>query len=172
MSDRNSPAVMPDDSAILNMAASIVCAALKGPESSITTEALPDLIRSVHSCLRSLVAGRVPEVAGRPRPAVPVSQSVQDDYIVCLEDGKKLKMLKRHIRISYNLTPDQYRTRWGLPSGYPMVARNYSSRRSNLARDIGLGRRSMQEPHVHAVVDILPEPEVIAYDYETAARVA
>ncbi len=77
----------------------------------------------------------------RPRPAVPVDASVFDDYIVCLEDGKKLKMLKRHLKSSYNMTPEQYRERWGLPADYPMVAPNYARRRSDLALKIGLGTR-------------------------------
>ena len=76
------------------------------------------------------------------KPAVARRQSVKPDYIVCLEDGKKLKMLKRHLATSYNLTPDQYRAKWGLPADYPMVAPNYAAARSKLARDLGLGRRA------------------------------
>jgi predicted transcriptional regulator len=75
----------------------------------------------------------------RPEPAVPVRRSVSADYIVCLEDGKKLKMLKRHLKTSYNLTPEQYRERWGLSADYPMVAPNYAKQRSRLAKQIGLG---------------------------------
>ena len=77
----------------------------------------------------------------RPAPAVPVKKSVLPDHIICLEDGKKLKMLKRHLKTSYDLTPEQYRERWGLPADYPMVAPNYAKRRSALAKEIGLGKR-------------------------------
>ncbi|MCC7305816.1 MAG: MucR family transcriptional regulator [Alphaproteobacteria bacterium] len=77
----------------------------------------------------------------RPQPAVPIKKSVTPDYIICLEDGKKLKMLKRHLKTAYNMTPEQYRERWGLPADYPMVAPNYASTRSRLAKDIGLGKR-------------------------------
>ena len=77
----------------------------------------------------------------RPEPAVPVKKSITPDYLVCLEDGKKLKMLKRHLMTHYNLTPEQYRERWGLPPDYPMVAANYAQHRSSLAKSIGLGTR-------------------------------
>jgi predicted transcriptional regulator len=86
--------------------------------------------------------GKAPVMAAeRPQPAVPVKKSIHPDYLVCLEDGKKLKMLKRHLKTSYNLTPEQYRERWGLPPDYPMVAPNYAKQRSKLAKDIGLGTR-------------------------------
>ena len=77
----------------------------------------------------------------RPRPAVAIKKSISPDYIVCLEDGKKLKMLKRHLKTAYNMTPDEYRKRWGLPADYPMVAPNYAKHRSNLAKKIGLGTK-------------------------------
>ena len=79
--------------------------------------------------------------ADRPQPAVPIKRSVTPDYIVCLEDGKKLKMLKRHLKTAYNMTPEEYRERWGLPADYPMVAPSYAEKRSKLAKDIGLGKR-------------------------------
>ncbi len=79
--------------------------------------------------------------ADRPQPAVPIKRSVTPDYLICLEDGKKLKMLKRHLKTAYNMTPEEYRERWGLPPDYPMVAPNYARRRSKLAKDIGLGTR-------------------------------
>ncbi len=82
------------------------------------------------------------EAAPKPKPAVPIKQSVKPDYIVCLEDGKKLKMLKRHLKTAYNMTPDDYRKRWGLPSDYPMVAPNYAKQRRALAKKIGLGRKT------------------------------
>jgi predicted transcriptional regulator len=98
------------------------------------------LISQVYATLAA--AGTAPEpVVEKPQPAVPVRKSVQPDYIVCLEDGKKLKMLKRHLMTAYNLTPDEYRERWGLPADYPMVAPNYASQRSRLAKEIGLGTR-------------------------------
>jgi len=108
-------------------------------------EELSRLISQVHGTLSQLAAGKnpgadgKPPAAARPQPAVPVDQSMTDDYLICLEDGKKLKMLKRHLRTRYNMTPEEYRARWGLPADYPMVAPNYSRRRSQLAKDIGLG---------------------------------
>ncbi len=90
--------------------------------------------------------GQAPVEPLKPSPAVPIKQSVKADFIVCLEDGKKLKMLKRHLMTSYNLTPAQYRTRWGLPADYPMVAPNYAKVRSSLAKEIGLGRKSDEPP--------------------------
>ena len=98
---------------------------------------LPNLIQDVY---RTLTAIGVPaEEPERPKPAVPVKKSVFPDYIVCLEDGKKLKILKRHLKTAYNMTPEEYRERWGLQPDYPMVAPNYAERRSHLAKEIGLG---------------------------------
>jgi len=102
---------------------------------------LPALIAQVYSALENL--GRPTEpVVTKPEPAVPVRKSVTPDYIICLEDGKKLKMLKRHLKTSYNMTPEAYRERWGLPNDYPMVAPNYAQQRSRLAKEIGLGTRA------------------------------
>lgn len=108
----------------------------------IAASDLPSLIQSVYRTLVSV--GSSPSVVERPKPAVPVKRSVYPDYIVCLEDGKKLKMLKRHLKTAYDMTPEEYRERWGLPADYPMVAPNYAQHRSNLAKEIGLGttRRS------------------------------
>lgn len=100
---------------------------------------LPQLIQSVYQTLAGI--GGAAEQAEKPRPAVAVKKSIFPDYIVCLEDGKKLKMLKRHLRTAYNMTPEQYRERWGLPADYPMVAPNYAKHRSSLAKKIGLGKR-------------------------------
>ena len=100
---------------------------------------VPSLIETVHKTLAGL--GKTPEEPVRQEPAVPIKKSVFPDYIVCLEDGKKLKMLKRHLKTAYNLTPDQYREKWGLRRDYPMVAPNYAEHRSSLAKKIGLGRR-------------------------------
>jgi predicted transcriptional regulator len=98
---------------------------------------LPGLIKNVYQSLISV--GKTPPPSERPKPAVPVKKSIFPDYLVCLEDGKKLKMLKRHLKTAYNMTPEEYRERWALPPDYPMVAPNYARHRSNLAKEIGLG---------------------------------
>ncbi len=103
----------------------------------IPASELPSLIQDVYRTLVSV--GTAPPVPERPKPAVPPKKSVLPDYIVCLEDGKKLKMLKRHLKTSYNMTPEEYRERWGLGPDYPMVAPNYAKHRSILAKQIGLG---------------------------------
>lgn len=100
---------------------------------------IPAVIERVYKTMAALAGGAVASVAERPAPAVPIKKSITPDYIICLEDGKKLKMLKRHLSSAYGMTPDQYRERWGLSSDYPMVAPNYAERRSNLAKSIGLG---------------------------------
>ena len=105
---------------------------------SVEVEALPGLIKSVYETLTQLNQGDVEQEA--PEPAVPIRRSIQNDHIVCLEDGKKLKMLKRHLKTRYDMTPDEYRERWGLPSDYPMVAPAYAEQRRELAKKIGLGR--------------------------------
>lgn len=105
---------------------------------SVPMAELPKLIQDVHRALSTVAAGGAVE---RPDPAVPVKKSITPEYIVCLEDGKKLKMLKRHLMSAYSLTPEQYRERWGLPHDYPMVAPNYAKHRSHLAKKIGLGTR-------------------------------
>jgi predicted transcriptional regulator len=106
----------------------------------VAVEDVPSLITKVYSALASL--GETPVVVEtRPEPAVSIRASVKPDYIVCLEDGKKLKMLKRYLRTNYNMTPEEYRARWGLPADYPMVAPNYAETRRDLAKKIGLGRK-------------------------------
>ena len=101
---------------------------------------LPSLIQQVYAALSGL--GNAPAgSASRPHPAVPIKKSVLPEYIVCLEDGKKLKMLKRHLKTRYNMSPEEYRERWGLPSDYPMVAPAYAQQRSDLAKKIGLGTK-------------------------------
>ena len=112
----------------------------------IAASELPELIRKVHGTLQELATGTpaaeaAPEPAPRPKPAVPISRSVTPDAIICLEDGKPFKTLKRHLKTVYNLSPDEYRARWGLPDDYPMVAPNYSAQRAATARRIGLGRK-------------------------------
>jgi predicted transcriptional regulator len=106
---------------------------------SVAVADLPQLISQVYQSLSGI--GKIPAVAARPQPAVPIKRSIHPDYIVCLEDGKKLKMLKRHLMTAYKLTPDGYRERWGLSPDYPMVAPNYAKQRSRLAKEIGLGTR-------------------------------
>ena len=103
---------------------------------------LPKLIADVHGALRTLSSNEAPLPVEELKPAVPVRKSVAPDYIICLEDGKKFKSLKRHLRTHYNLSPEEYREKWGLPADYPMVAPSYSATRSKLAKDNGLGRKA------------------------------
>jgi predicted transcriptional regulator len=107
---------------------------------SVAPTELPGLIEQVYRSLATVGTDPIP-TAERPTPAVPIKKSVTPDYIVCLEDGKKLKMLKRHLKTAYNMTPEEYRDRWSLPADYPMVAPNYAKQRSRLAKQIGLGTR-------------------------------
>lgn len=102
---------------------------------------LPKLIADVHSALKTLGGEEAALPVEEKKPAVPVRKSVTPEYIICLEDGKKFKSLKRHLRTHYNLSPEEYREKWGLPSDYPMVAPSYSATRSKLAKDNGLGRK-------------------------------
>lgn len=102
---------------------------------------LPALIQQVYRSLSS-IGKEAPPLLDRPQPAVPIKRSITPEYLICLEDGKQLKMLKRHLKTAYNMTPDEYRERWGLPPEYPMVAPNYARQRSRLAKEIGLGTRA------------------------------
>jgi predicted transcriptional regulator len=122
---------------VLGLTAQIVSAHVSN--NSVTPDALPALIQDVYRTLSTV--GREPAVPDKLQPAVPIKKSVFPDHIVCLEDGKKLKMLKRHLKTAYNMSPEQYRERWGLPSDYPMVAPNYARHRSSLAKKIGLGTK-------------------------------
>lgn len=123
---------------LVEMTSEIVSAHVSG--NTVSVDAIPSLISSVYASLSGLGSTvDVPEE--RPEPAVSVRASVKPDYLVCLEDGKKLKMLKRHLMTHYNMTPEQYRERWGLPADYPMVAPNYAEKRRDLAKKIGLGRK-------------------------------
>ena len=106
--------------------------------SHVSNNSVPVLIEQVFKTLAS-VGGGDAQTNDRPQPAVPIKRSVTPDYLVCLEDGKKLKMLKRHLKTRYSMTPDEYRDRWGLPADYPMVAPNYAKQRRALAKKIGLG---------------------------------
>ena len=126
------------DDELLRMTADVVAAYVSN--NSLPTTQLAEVISAVYSSLRSLDSQQ-PEVKAEPlKPAVPVRKSITPDYLVCLEDGKKLKMLKRHLRSTYNMTPDEYRAKWGLAPDYPMVAPNYAEQRSAFAKKIGLGR--------------------------------
>ena len=105
---------------------------------------LPQLIQEVYRTLTTL--GTTPVAQERPQPAVPVKKSVTPEFIICLEDGKKLKMLKRHLKTAYDMSPEEYRERWSLPPDYPMVAPNYALHRSSLAKKIGLGTKPRKKP--------------------------
>ena len=107
----------------------------------VSSEELSELIRSVHRTLANLSGANGERVAERPKPAAPINKSVNHDYIICLEDGKQFKSLKRHLRTTYGLSPDEYRAKWGLPADYPMVAPNYAQARSALAKQMGLGQQ-------------------------------
>jgi predicted transcriptional regulator len=123
---------------LLTLTADIVAAHVSN--NSVAVNDLPNLIQNVHSALSS-ISGRSSGPEARPEPKVSIRASVKPDYIVCLEDGKRLKMLKRHLMTHYNLTPDQYRQKWGLSADYPMVAPNYAEQRRKLAKAIGLGTK-------------------------------
>ena len=123
---------------LMRMTADVVAAYVGN--NTLPTAQLADLIGAVYSSLRGL-DGHAPEPKVEPaKPAVAIKKSVTPDYLICLEDGKKLKMLKRHLRSTYNMTPDEYRAKWGLAPDYPMVAPNYAAQRSAFAKEIGLGR--------------------------------
>ena len=127
-----------NDKDLLQLTSSIVAAHVA--HNNVTVTDLPGLIREVYQTLATV--GQVqPKEPERPAPAVPVKKSVTPDYIVCLEDGKKLKMLRRHLMTHYGMTPDDYRAKWGLPADYPMVAPNYAEKRRALAKEIGLGTK-------------------------------
>ena len=124
---------------LLSLTTEIVAAHVSDNTVGVTD--LPQLIEQVYRTLANV--GNEPAAAAeRPQPAVPIRKSVTPDYVICLEDGKKLKMLKRHLKTAYDMTPDEYRERWNLPVDYPMVAPNYAKQRSRLAKQIGLGTRA------------------------------
>ncbi|WP_091767369.1 MucR family transcriptional regulator [Maricaulis salignorans] len=135
MSEEN--IMLVDQEELLRMTTDVVASYLS--HNSMPADNVPELIRSVHTAMKE-VSGVELKQETKSKPAVPVAKSISDDYIVCLEDGKKLKMLKRYLRSQYNMSPDDYRRKWNLPSDYPMVAPAYSRKRSQFAKDIGLGR--------------------------------
>jgi predicted transcriptional regulator len=123
---------------LLKLASDIVAAYVSN--NPVPVGELPAMIKSVHATLGGLSGATGGDMMTGQKPAVPVKKSMTPDYLICLEDGKKLKMLKRHLRSTYNMTPDEYRVKWGLAPDYPMVAPNYAARRSEFAKKIGLGR--------------------------------
>jgi len=141
----NSPSRDQSALGVLGLTAQIVSAHVSN--NKVAPDELAGLIRQVYHALSgsgsstTAVPTRPQAPAERPKPAVPISKSVFNDYIVCLEDGKKLKMLKRHLQTAYNMSPEQYRAKWALDSNYPMVAPEYAKKRSSLAKAIGLGTR-------------------------------
>ena len=134
----DAPAQKSED--LLKLATEIVSAYVSN--NSVAASDLPSMIKSVHATLGGLAGAGSSEPQTTQKPAVTVKKSVTPEYIVCLEDGKKLKMLKRYLRSRYNMSPEEYRSKWGLPADYPMVAPNYAAQRSEFAKKIGLGRSS------------------------------
>jgi predicted transcriptional regulator len=136
-----------NDDTLITLTADIVAAHVSN--NSVAVNDLPQLIANVHGALSTLGStGAAPEV--RAEPKVPIRSSIKPDYIVCLEDGKRLKMLKRHLMTHYQMTPDQYRQKWGLNSDYPMVAPNYAEQRRTLAKSIGLGTKRRKTTNAKA----------------------
>ncbi|EKE10117.1 MAG: transcriptional regulatory protein [uncultured bacterium] len=133
---------------IIELVVEVVASYISNNEIAITE--IPELIQQVHRSLCNLRTGRSYLLHERSEPAVLIEDSIHPDYIVCLEDGRRLKMLKRHLRTAYNMTPEQYRERWSLPRDYPMVAPNYAKCRSNLAKNIGLGTRREKKRNLAA----------------------
>jgi len=130
------------DKEILALVSKVVASYIS--KNPIDASHIPDFIEQVYRSFIALEAGNSQILQGRPEPFVSIESSIQPDYIICLEDGRRLKMLKRHLRTAYNMTPEQYRQRWGLNSDYPMVAPNYTLQRSFLAKDIKLGKNRGQ----------------------------
>lgn len=136
----NTGAASATDIDLIELSTDIVSAYVS--HNAVSPTDLPKLISEVHGALRALQTNEVPAPVEELKPAVPIRKSVAADYIICLEDGKKFKSLKRHLRTHYNLSPEEYREKWGLPADYPMVAPSYSATRSKLAKDNGLGRKA------------------------------
>jgi predicted transcriptional regulator len=138
MTDQNS-AMGSADNDLIDLSTEIVSAYVS--HNALAVSDLPKLISDVHNALRNLHRDGAPAPVEELKPAVPVRKSIAPDYLICLEDGKKFKSLKRHLRTHYDMSPEEYREKWGLPADYPMVAPNYSATRSRLAKDNGLGRK-------------------------------
>ena len=137
-------AEQPETSELLALTTNIVASHVSN--NSVASTELPQLIQQVYAALSSAGGSVAAPTPARPQPAVPIKRSVTPDFIICLEDGKKLKMLKRHLKTRYNMTPDEYRERWDLAPDYPMVAPNYAAQRSTLAKKIGLGTKRRARP--------------------------
>jgi predicted transcriptional regulator len=133
---------MDDKSEIIEMTADIVSAYVGN--NSVSATDLPSLIQSVHRALAGVSTGVEAVEAAPKEPAVPLKRSITPDYLICLEDGRKFKSLKRHLRTKYNMSPEDYRAKWGLAKDYPMVAPNYAKARSDLAKQMGLGQGGRQ----------------------------
>jgi predicted transcriptional regulator len=136
MREDSSRSVSTED--VLEMTTEIVSSFVSN--NAVSPDGLGELIRSVHRTISALSIGEVEKPTEKPKPAVPINKSIGEDFIICLEDGKRLKMLKRYLRSNFDLSPEEYRKRWGLPADYPMVAPKYAQRRSEFAKKIGLGR--------------------------------
>ncbi len=128
-----------NDNELLRMTAKIVASYVGN--NSLSADQVPEIVRTVSAALKQIEQGDNGQDKAAGKPAVPIRRSITSDYIICLEDGRKLKMLKRHLRTTFGMTPDEYRARWGLPADYPMVAPNYAKRRSEFAKKIGLGQK-------------------------------
>jgi predicted transcriptional regulator len=145
------------DQGLLNLTTEIV--ASYAGHNTVAIGDLPAVINGVFRALRSAGLGEAEKPAEAPVPAVPVKKSIGTDHLVCLEDGRKVTMLKRYLAVRYNLTPDQYRQRWGLPKDYPMVAPAYAARRSALAKQFGLGRKPAAAAAAPEPAPAAPEPQ-------------
>lgn len=135
-----------EESELLEMTVEIVSSYVAN--NSLQAAALPDLIKSVHATILGLSREVEPSPVEASAPAIPISKSVTPEYIICLEDGRKLKMLKRYLRTRYDMTPEEYRAKWNLPADYPMVAPNYAKLRSRHAKQIGLGKKAVEAAEV------------------------
>ncbi len=142
MSEEKNTIALPQ-ATLLNLTTQVVAAYVG--RNDVPQVQIADLIHTVFYTLKDIAAEKPAETVEPQKPAVPIKRSVFPDYVICLEDGKKLKMLKRHLRTSYNMTPDDYRAKWGLPSDYPMVCPNYAEQRSQFAKQIGLGRTRLAD---------------------------
>ena len=135
---------MDEKSEVIEMTADIVSAYVGN--NTVPAADLPALIQSIHRALAGISAGTEIAETAPKEPAVPIRRSITPDFLVCLEDGRKFKSLKRHLRTKYNMSPEEYRAKWGLPKDYPMVAPNYAKARSDLAKQMGLGQGGRQAP--------------------------
>jgi len=153
---------------VTSLAADIVAAYVS--HNKIAISDLPNLLRSTYDSLASTASAPADEPAQPLAPAVSIRKSLTDDYLICLEDGRKFKSLKRHLRTKYGLTPEQYRTKWKLPSTYPMVAPSYAAARSSLAKQMGLGQKAMAAPEAEAAAAKAPaQGSVVQAPAEAAA---